>query len=90
MKKSVVDTLTIGDLLRLAGRPQPDRRGLIACPSPQHWDQHPSAHVQPSGRGVRCFGCGWHGGILDVAIALGLGRDRAGAARALEASFGRR
>lgn len=80
--KSIIDALTIADVLRLAGRPLPDRRGMIACPA--HEDEQPSAHVQPSGRGVRCFGCGWHAGLLDFAVALGLGHDRRSAARELE------
>jgi len=81
----IVDRLTVADVLRLVGQDQPDRRGLIRCPSPHHRDDHPSARVQPSGRGVRCHACGWRGGVLDVAVAVGLGRDRKSAARALEA-----
>jgi len=80
---SVLDQLGITDVLRVAGRPEPDRRGMIRCPSPAHRDEHPSARVQPSGRGVRCHACGWRGGVLDVAIALGIGHDRQSTARIL-------
>jgi len=85
--RSIVERATISDVLRLAGRPQPDRRGRICCPV--HDDDHPSLKVQPSGRGVRCHACGWRGGVLDFAVALGLGRDRAGAALEVERRIGR-
>lgn len=83
-KDSIVDRIEVVDVLRAAGRPEPNRRGLMRCPSPTHVDNHASARVQPSGRGVRCHACGWRGGVLDVAVALGIGYDRASAARELE------
>lgn len=82
MRASVVDRVGIADVLRLAGKAAPNARGFFCCPS--HDDQHPSARVQPSGRGARCHACGWRGGILDVAVAVGIGVDRASAARELE------
>ena len=82
-RASVVGRATVEDILRLRGLPQPSR-GFIHCPHPLHRDEHPSAHVLPSGRGVKCFGCGWQAGLLDFAVALGLGHDRRSAARELE------
>jgi hypothetical protein len=84
LKTSVVERIGVADVLQAAGRAQPDRRGFIHCPNPLHLDVHPSARVQSSGRGVRCHSCGWRGGLLDVAVALGLAPDRASAARRLE------
>ena len=83
-RASVVERVTVEDILRLRGLPRPDRDGFIRCPNPLHLDTHPSARVQSSGSGVRCHACGWRGGLLDVAVALGLAPDRASAARKLE------
>ena len=81
-RPSVVARATVADVLRLAGRPPLDHRGWGLCPS--HDDTKPSLHVQPSGRGATCFSCGWHGGVLDLVVALGEAKDRADAARWLE------
>ncbi|MHB1549590.1 MAG: hypothetical protein ACYCX6_00115 [Vulcanimicrobiaceae bacterium] len=83
-RASVVERMTVEDILRLRGLPQPNRGGFIHCSNPLHRDVHPSARVQSSGRGVRRHGCGWRGGLLDVAVALGLAPDRASATRKLE------
>ncbi len=87
---SVFATITIGDLLRIAGRPQLDARGWFACPS--HDDTSPSAHVVPAsnGRGWHCFVCSASGGLADLAVALRIGHDYSSAARELERLFGRR
>ena len=89
-RTSVFATITIADLLRVAGRPQLDARGWFACP--MHDDHTPSAHVVPAsnGRGWRCFACLANGGIADLAVALRIGHDHASAARELERRFGRR
>ena len=84
---SILNCLRVTDVLRLAGLPEPNTRGWFACPV--HADRHPSAHIVPGGRGWRCFACGAHGGIVDLAVAVGIGHDRRSAARALEGSVGR-
>lgn len=81
MSVSVVDRLGVADVLLAAGREAPNPRGWFICPS--HADARPSAHVV-GGRGWRCFGCGAKGGVLDLAVALRIGRDRREAAAALE------
>lgn len=90
MNSSVIATATIDDVARAAGWPQPDRRGWFRCPL--HDDTRPSAHVVPAskGRGWRCFGCGAKGGVLDLAVAIGIGCDRASAARELQRRLSRR
>lgn len=79
---SVLDSLDVRDVFRLAGYEQPDRHGFVQCPL--HEERSASFHVAPSGRGWRCFGCDRRGGVLDLVIALGIACDRAGAARWLE------
>jgi hypothetical protein len=78
---SVVGRVRIDDILRLACA-QKNSRGFFLCPI--HSDTHPSGHVDSSGTWWRCFACGAKGGILDLAIALGLANDRASAAAYLE------
>jgi hypothetical protein len=81
---SVVDRLTVADVLRAAGRSAPTARGFFRCPV--HGDENPSAHVVPNsgGRAWRCMVCGAKGGLLDLGIAVGLGNNRAAVARRLE------
>jgi hypothetical protein len=79
---SVVDRVTIADVLRLGGFEQPDRHGFLICPL--HAERSGSFHVLGDGTGYRCFGCGAKGGVLDLAVALGIAADRASAARWLE------
>jgi hypothetical protein len=73
---SVVDRVTIADVLRLGGFEQPDRHGFLICPL--HAERSGSFHVLGDGTGYRCFG------LLDLAVALGIAADRASAARWLE------
>lgn len=80
MAASVVNRVSIDDVLRLGGFERPNRHGFLRCPL--HAEDTASFHVV--GRGFRCFGCGARGGTLDLAIALGIARDRAAAARWLE------
>ena len=82
-RPSVVARATVADVLRLAGHPPLDTRGWALCPS--HDDTKPSLHVQPSGKGWACFGCGARGGVLDLIVALGKAKDRPEAAAWLEA-----
>jgi hypothetical protein len=80
---SVVDRATTHDVLALAGVASPSNsRRLMRCLLSGHHDSTPSFRLFE--RGWRCFGCGRHGGVLDLAIELGLARDRASAARLLE------
>lgn len=79
---SVVDRVSVADVLRSAGFEEPNRRGFVSCPL--HAERSASFHVVGDGRGWRCFGCGAKGGVLDLCIALGIAADRATAARWLE------
>lgn len=74
---TVLQVATVADVLRLARFEPPAReRDLILCPLPQHVERTPSFMVQRSNRGYRCHGCGAHGGVLELVVALGLARDR--------------
>ena len=84
-RESIVERVTVADVLRLAGLPAPTARGVMRCPS--HDDEHPSARVQPSGRGWRCHACGAHGGVLDLVVALGRAHDRRHAAKWIEVNL---
>lgn len=79
----IVARTGIHTVLRLADR-DVSSDGWFRCPS--HGDSRPSAHIVPGGTGWVCFSCGARGGVLDLAVALGLAADRASAARALEMS----
>lgn len=82
-RDSIVDRLSIVAVLRAAGVVMPDDpKRLIRCPLPLHDDGTPS--FRAFDRGFRCFGCGQHGGVLDLVVALGKAHDRASAARWLE------
>ena len=86
MTATIVDRVTVGDVLRLGGFEQPNRHGFLLCPL--HAERSPSFHVVGDGKGYRCHGCGARGGILDLAVALGIAHDRAAAARWLEGIMG--
>lgn len=77
---SIVERVSVRDVLRLAGCGEPNDRGFLTCPL--HAERTPSFHIIGD-RGWRCFGCGRHGGILDLVCALGLAGDRASAAALL-------
>jgi hypothetical protein len=48
-----------------------DAHGFISCPSPDHPDRHPSAHLgRDAGEGWHCFSCGAGGAIYDFASVL--------------------
>ena len=80
-RASVVHQVRVGDVLRRVGVAVPnDPRKLAKCPL--HDDSTASFRIFD--RGWRCFGCGAHGGVLDLVVALGKAYDRAGAARWLE------
>ena len=79
---SIVDRVTVHDVLNSAGYEPPNRNGFVSCPL--HAERSASFHVVGDGSGWRCFGCGARGGVLDLVVALGVARDRAGAARWLE------
>lgn len=77
---TVAHKLTARELLRLAGFAEPNRGGMMLCPI--HAERSPSFHLLE--RGFRCFGCGAHGGVLDLCVVLGVARGSASAARWLE------
>jgi hypothetical protein len=79
---SIVERATVTDVLRFGGFGEPDRHGFLVCPL--HSERSGSFHVTRNGKGFRCFGCGRKGGVLDLAVALGIARDRAAAALWLE------
>ena len=54
------EELDVRDLVEHDGRGKECR-----CPSANHEDKNPSAHIYDDGR-VHCFGCGWHGDVVDV------------------------
>ncbi len=81
-RRSVVDRVTVRDILRCVGVQLPsDPRRLARCPL--HDDSTPSFRAFE--RGWTCFGCGRRGGLVDLVVALGKAHDRASAARWLEA-----
>lgn len=82
MTPSVIERLTIADVLASACAPFRRRGRFIMFTCPVHDDSHPSAFGGE--KGWRCFACGAKGGLLDLGIALGLGDDRAAVARRLE------
>ena len=83
-RTSILDSLTIDAVLRYAGLATPNARGWFKCPV--HLDANPSCHVVPNSkdRAWRCFACPARGGVVDLAVALGFGRDRRSAAHMLE------
>lgn len=84
--RSVLDRVAIADVLRLAGvvTERRGRRMWFSC-SVHRPDRHPSAVIVGDREsGWRCHACGAHGGILHLAVALGLAPDRASAARLLD------
>jgi DNA primase len=68
--------------LRASGRASVGR-----CPHPDHEDQSPSFHVYPDRR-FRCYGCGWHGDVVDFWVALKGLRPGIEAARDLAREYG--
>ncbi|MGC1759148.1 MAG: CHC2 zinc finger domain-containing protein [Candidatus Cybelea sp.] len=84
--RSIVDRVTVDDVLRRAGIATVQRGKRVWFRCPAHADTHPSAVIVGE-RGWRCFACGAHGGVFDLCIALGLAHDRASAAQLLEEEF---
>jgi len=85
---AILATVEIADVLRLAHvEPPANERKPILCPLPGHLERTPSFVVQQSGRGYRCHGCNGHGGIIELAVALGLGKDKAAAVDFLAERF---
>jgi hypothetical protein len=89
MNGSIIDRVTMHDVLRIASLPAADKRGFTGCPF--HADETPSLHlVGPTGRekGYKCFACGESGGILDFLVKTKIATDPAHAARILEEQLG--
>jgi DNA primase len=84
MKASIVDRVTASDVLRRAGIETEKRGKRLYFLCPAHADRRRPSAVVVGERGWYCFTCGAKGGVLDLAVALGLARDRACAARFLE------
>jgi hypothetical protein len=79
-RPSIVDELTARQILTLAGHVAPAERKPMRCIF--HAERRPSLSILD--RGYRCWACGAHGGLLDLAIAVGFGYDHQSAAQALE------
>lgn len=74
---NVLSSARIDDVLRLAGiEPAQNEHQNIRCPLPDHDDSSASFHVQQSGQGYRCHGCGATGGVLDLVLKLGLATNK--------------
>jgi DNA primase len=74
LSASLFETLRGGvDLAQLASRYTELRRSGQAsvgcCPHPGHEDQSPSFHVYPDHR-FYCYGCRWHGDVVDFWAAV--------------------
>jgi len=79
-RESILDQLTARQILTLAGHVAPAERKPMCCIF--HAEKRPSLSILD--RGYRCWACGAHGGLLDLAIAVGFGYDHQSAAQALE------
>lgn len=79
---SVVDRVTLDDVVRLGFFEPLRRKGASLCPL--HAERTPSFHVSRDRRLFHCFGCGRSGGVLDLVVALGVAPTRVVAARWLE------
>jgi DNA primase len=79
-RPSIIDELTARQILTLAGHLAPAERKPMRCIF--HAEKRPSLSILD--RGYRCFSCGAHGGLLDLAIAVGFGYDHQSAAQELE------
>jgi hypothetical protein len=65
----------------------PSRRGEVdyECPGCHHAVVKGKTHFSFSAKGGKCFSCNWHGGIYNVAKAIGMTiRDRASVAQILD------
>jgi hypothetical protein len=73
----VISSAKVEDVLRLAGvEPPANEKSNIRCPLPSHEDSSASFHIQSSGKGYRCHGCGATGGVLDLVLKLGLAENK--------------
>ena len=70
-------------LIEAAERYGAVKHGFMRCPF--HADRTPSLKLY--GDHFHCFGCGAHGDVIDLTVAL-LGCTKSEAARRLEADFG--
>jgi DNA primase len=89
----VLAVARIDDVLRDAGITPPANEKInIPCPLPDHAHSNrkstPSFSVQKSGQGYRCFGCGAHGGVVELVVALKLARSKKDAVDLLAARYG--
>jgi hypothetical protein len=86
----VLAVATVTDILRLYGCTVPDNpKRAILCPL--HAERSPSFCRLVSGnrdQGYRCHGCGAHGGVLDLVVALKLAPSRKGAVDMLAGLYG--
>lgn len=63
------------------------KRAQVRCPHASHEDAHPSCDLELFQNVWKCHACGAGGGVADMIIAAGKARDRAEAARWLEAKL---
>lgn len=59
--EEIKDSVSMRDVLRHCGLPEPDRAGFIRCPFHQG-DRSPSLKIYP--KDYHCFGCGANGDIF--------------------------
>ena len=86
---SILDRVTIRDVLPMAGCEEPNRGGYVRCVF--HDDATASLHlVGPKDRetGFRCFGCEANGGVFDFLVQANVASDHAHAAQILQERFG--
>lgn len=82
----ILSRATVADVLRVAGVSVPDNlKKPILCPL--HAESRPSFHIQKSGKGYKCFGCG-EGGVIKLAVALKLAPDKKSAVDLLAGLYG--
>lgn len=59
--EEIKDSVSMRDVLRRCGLPEPNRAGFIRCPFHQG-DRSPSAKIYP--KDYHCFGCGANGDVF--------------------------
>jgi len=84
---SVVEAVGAGRIMRDLLADRTVKGGLTNCANPAHEDKNPSMSVDLDGGVFNCFACGVQGGVLDLAVLRGRGRDLAEAAAMLAEQY---